>query len=355
MASSLMHLAVTERLLDGAVRPDLLRLGSVLADAWGQDGHFRGQAPDGRKFYDLARFRAQYGERLLRDDFCLGYYLHLVQDMFYRWFLYVDRGWKRRTPEDVARLHEDYRLLNPFLVREYALKPLRLPPELRGHPLLAQSACTFLTDMHGQFLPYGGGEPFVLTESLAAEYIDRAAALCLAELDALRGGAPGADPMDYAYGLHIRELRPEEIPLLETFLYHAIFQRDPAHPLPRDVIRQPELWIYIDHFGERPGDRCLCAEENGQVIGAVWTRVIRGYGHVDAETPEFAISMLPEARGRGVGTALLRAMLARLKADGCPRATLAVQKDNYALRMYQKAGFVTIGETAEEYIMECRP
>ncbi len=30
----------------------------------------------------------------------------------------------------------------------------------------------------------------------------------------------------------------------------------------------------------------------------------------------------------------------------------AVQKDNYALRMYQKAGFKIIDETMEEFIME---
>lgn len=353
MASSLMHLAATGRLADGCARPDLLRLGSVLVDARGQAGHFRGQASDGRRFYDLDRFRAQYGDQLFRDDFYLGTYLHLVQDMLYRKFLYVDHRY-RRSPEAVAQLHEDYRRLNPFLVRKYALRPLRLPSELAGHPLLADNAEAFLADMRGQFLPCDD-RPVVLTESMAVEYIDQATVLCRAELDALRNGTPGVDPMDYAYGPRIRELHPEETPLLETFLYHAIFQRDPAHPLPRDVIRRPELWIYVDRFGQWPGDRCLCAEENGRVVGAVWTRLIHGYGHVDDRTPELAISVLPEARGGGVGTALLRAMLARLRADGCSQVTLSVQKDNFALRMYQRAGFTLLGETAEEVLMECRP
>lgn len=151
----------------------------------------------------------------------------------------------------------------------------------------------------------------------------------------------------------IRAMNPEEYPLLETFLYEAIFQRDPAHRLPREVIFQPELYVYIDGFGSRPDDRCLCAEQDGRVIGAVWTRIIPGYGHVDEKTPEFAISLLPEARGQGIGTALMRAMLDRLRQDGYARASLAVQKDNYALRMYQKAGFRTVDENEEEYIMIC--
>ena len=51
----------------------------------------------------------------------------------------------------------------------------------------------------------------------------------------------------------------------------------------------------------------------------------------------------------------MREMIRALRAAGCPRASLAVQKDNYALRMYQKVGFVIIGENEEEYIMEIRP
>ena len=348
MASSLMHLAVAERLAERTAQPELFRLGCVLVDAFGQAGHFLNTAADGRRFYDLPRFRTAYGDRLLRDDFCLGYYLHLVQDMVYRQMIHVEHGWNPHIPGNVERLHEDYRLLNPFLVRAYGLRP----PEMADG--LADNAAAFLDDLRGQFAPYGGGEPFFLTESLAAEYIDRAAKVCSAELDALRAGRPGADPMDYAYGLRIRELHPEEVPLLETFLYEAIFQRDPDHPLPRDVIRRPELWMYVDGFGSRHGDCCLCAEENGRVIGAVWTRIIPGYGHVDDGAPEFAISLLPDARGRGVGTQLMRAMLAELPKRGFARATLAVQKDNPALKMYKNVGFTAIGENDEEFIMEWR-
>lgn len=152
----------------------------------------------------------------------------------------------------------------------------------------------------------------------------------------------------------IREIRKEETGLLETFLYEAIFQRDPENLLPRDVIFQPELYVYIDGFGEKPQDRCLVAEIDGRVVGAVWTRTIDGYGHVYDGVPEFAISILPGARGMGVGTKLMEAMLDWMRRDGCERTTLAVQKDNYALRMYKKVGFEIIGENDQEYIMECR-
>lgn len=150
---------------------------------------------------------------------------------------------------------------------------------------------------------------------------------------------------------HIRLMKPEEYPLLKTFTYHAIFQR--AQPLlPFSVVEQPELNVYYEDFG-KPHDCCLAAEYQGRLIGAVWTRIIEGFGHVDDDTPEFGISIYPEFRGKGVGTALMKAMLSELSKSGYPKTSLAVQKDNYALRMYQKTGFFITGETPEEYIMEC--
>jgi ribosomal protein S18 acetylase RimI-like enzyme len=46
-------------------------------------------------------------------------------------------------------------------------------------------------------------------------------------------------------------------------------------------------------------------------------------------------------------------MLALLKEKGYERASLAVQKANYAVRMYEKVGFKIVDENVEEYIMVC--
>ncbi len=39
--------------------------------------------------------------------------------------------------------------------------------------------------------------------------------------------------------------------------------------------------------------------------------------------------------------------------SGMGSRSLAVQKANYAIRMYEKVGFKTVDENDEEYIMEC--
>lgn len=150
----------------------------------------------------------------------------------------------------------------------------------------------------------------------------------------------------------IRKMREDEYPLLAEFLYEAVFQREDSALLPKSVIKEPSLKIYIENFGLE-NDRCLCAEAGGKIVGAVWTRTISGFGSVGADVPEFAISLYKDYRGLGIGTAMMRQMLRLLREEGWKKASLAVQKDNYALKMYLNTGFEIIGENEEEFIMVC--
>ena len=151
----------------------------------------------------------------------------------------------------------------------------------------------------------------------------------------------------------IREIRKDEFVLLKDFLYEAIFIPEGITPPPRSILDQPELRVYIDDFGSRKGDHCLVADCGGKVVGAVWTRIMDDYGHVDDDTPSFAISLYKEYRGKGIGTQMMVKMLELLKKQGFRRASLAVQKANYAVKMYWRVGFQTVDENEQEYIMVC--
>ena len=155
--------------------------------------------------------------------------------------------------------------------------------------------------------------------------------------------------MDYK----IREIRKNEYSILSDFLYEAIFIPEGMDKPPKSIIEQPELQVYIEDFGKKD-DWCLVAEVKGKIVGAVWVRIMDDYGHIDDETPSFAISLYEEYRNMGIGTALMRDMLEFLKNKGYRRTSLSVQKVNYAVRMYQKVGFEVIDENEEEYIMVCR-
>lgn len=155
--------------------------------------------------------------------------------------------------------------------------------------------------------------------------------------------------MDY----QIREIIESEYPILTDFLYEAIFIPQGMDKPPKSIIKQPELQIYIEDFG-KADDACLVAEIKGRIVGAVWTRIMNDYGHIDDEIPSFAISLYEEYRHLGIGTALMEAMLKLLKSKGYKQASLSVQKENYAVNMYRKVGFEVVDENEEEYIMVCR-
>ncbi len=149
----------------------------------------------------------------------------------------------------------------------------------------------------------------------------------------------------------IREIRPEETSVLDDFLYEAIFIPQGVEPPPRSIIEQDDLQVYVRGLGDDPNDHCLVAEVDGKIAGAVWVRIMDDYGHLDSQTPSLAISLYPEYRGQGIGTQLLHQMMDLLRRKGYPQVSLSVQKENYALRMYQKAGFETVEDRGEEVLM----
>ena len=150
-----------------------------------------------------------------------------------------------------------------------------------------------------------------------------------------------------------RELKPDEYDLLKTFLYEAIFIPEGETPPERSITELPELAMYYEDFGKGVADHCLAADDNGLVAGAAWTRIMDDYGHIDDETPSLAMSVLKDYRGQGIGTHLLQELISLLGEKGYKRISLSVQKANYAVRMYDRAGFRTILENDDEYIMVC--
>ena len=150
----------------------------------------------------------------------------------------------------------------------------------------------------------------------------------------------------------IREMKQTERKLLKDFLYEAIFVPDGMEAPPKRIIEQPKLQVYIANFG-RKDDNCLVAEVRGVLVGAVWSRIMDDYGHVDDITPSLAISIFKEFRGFGIGTVLMKGMLTLLKNKGYKQVSLSVQKANFAYKLYLQVGFYVLNETDDEYIMVC--
>jgi GNAT superfamily N-acetyltransferase len=142
-----------------------------------------------------------------------------------------------------------------------------------------------------------------------------------------------------------RPAEPCDEPVLRDMLYLAVFV--PPGNLPPDysVVEQPELARYVNGWGRLGDDGIIAVAANDQPIGAAWLRrwseQDRGYGFVDALTPELSMAVRPEARGGGIGTELLRRLLRRADQSH-DRVSLSVSVQNPAVRLYERLGFVAV-------------
>jgi ribosomal protein S18 acetylase RimI-like enzyme len=132
-------------------------------------------------------------------------------------------------------------------------------------------------------------------------------------------------------------------------LHHAFYWREAAS----SAEEQP-VYRYVYNWG-RPGDAGVIALDDGFPVGAAWYRLFRagepGYGFVDEQTPELAIAVVPSRRGRGFGQDLLSALLAQAEAEGHGALSLSVERDNPALRLYERFGFRQVREEDDTVVM----
>lgn len=67
-----------------------------------------------------------------------------------------------------------------------------------------------------------------------------------------------------------------------------------------------------------------------------------GYGFMDATTRDLALGVVGAWRGRGIGARLFDALIAVAREQGLAAVSLSLEPDNYARRMYERAGFQTV-------------
>lgn len=143
---------------------------------------------------------------------------------------------------------------------------------------------------------------------------------------------------------------------LSEFLYQAIYIPQGESLPPRSIIDQPEIQVYIKDFGSQSGDLGVIARQNGLIVGAAWTRIMLGYGRLDNQAPELAISILPAFRGYGIGTKLMTNLFKLLKKSGYKKTSLSVQQNNPAVSFYHRLGYEIISKKYdhvgnEDYLM----
>lgn len=147
--------------------------------------------------------------------------------------------------------------------------------------------------------------------------------------------------------LIVRRGALEDLPFMLDMLYEAAIVGwtlgGLTPPPPPEVLAQPSNAHYTGGWG-REGDACAIADDGTRRMGAAWYRMFtpeeRGNGIMAwPGAPEVAIGVRPDARGRGVGAALLAALAQAARDDGFARLVLSVDPRNPARRLYARCGY----------------
>lgn len=145
------------------------------------------------------------------------------------------------------------------------------------------------------------------------------------------------------------ELRPataDDAGFLAAMLLEA-YNWDGQPRFTLDQLRaEDHAWRYVDRW-PLPGDFGVVAELDGTPVGAVWARLLTadrpGYGYVADDVPELSVGVAPDARGRGVGRALLTELIAEARRAQYRRISLSVEPANRAADLYRSLGFTKVG------------
>lgn len=213
MAQRIIHLLFGEMLVKRAKVNNCNRflLGSILPDAYVNPEargrtHFIRQTEDEQYVYfDFKEFQDQYGDLMRTDDFYLGYYMHLVQDALYRKFLYKDYDFREivKCHSNVAILHNDYLLLNSYIIKKYGIKnTVKLIAAFEKEPIndvATFSINGFLESLKSEFEECAKGKTQLLTESMLDEFVEKYSTLCVIEIEKVKKKQDYLCPLDYKW------------------------------------------------------------------------------------------------------------------------------------------------------------
>ena len=196
MISSQVLLSDKKRFLLGSILPDAIDASSR------EISHFKVETQR-HKYFDFEAFRSRYSAQILQDDLYLGYYMHLVEDAFYRSFFYHSGFPMPRTRDEVKRLHQDYHILNAYVVQKYQLQNiLGTTFALSNTPLCDLTAFfidAFLEELSNDFMEHPLGQTTFITAQMLDQFVDRFVPMAVEEVKSIKNGTSILNTADFAW------------------------------------------------------------------------------------------------------------------------------------------------------------
>lgn len=212
MASRIIHLAITNELSQQYEFSNIDRLyfGTIIPDGVSscQDyilSHFKLRISDtGKRSYNLTEYKEKFGNLLKADDLYFGYYLHLIQDLLYRHFMYDRYHWNPKPDGNIERLHDDYKQINAYVISKYGLhSDIHVPNGFASEKIneIADfEPDRFIQELKNDFERIEYKERFFFTDNMVDEYIQWAVEYCKKELAALENGSYYFDEYEWSWG-----------------------------------------------------------------------------------------------------------------------------------------------------------
>ncbi|WP_213579901.1 GNAT family N-acetyltransferase [Paenibacillus lautus] len=147
---------------------------------------------------------------------------------------------------------------------------------------------------------------------------------------------------------HIRVAGREDAPFLREMLYESLYVPEGGEPFSRDILEEPFMKKYVEDWG-RAGDLgYIAVNAAGKPSGSITIRYFdegnKGFGYVSDDIPELGMALIPESRGQGLGTALMKVLFRGMKERGIQKVSLSVAPDNAAaMKLYERFGFQEAG------------
>jgi len=158
----------------------------------------------------------------------------------------------------------------------------------------------------------------------------------------------------------LRESQNSDMPFLREMLYVGVFWRAIANnsstrPSLQEGLGYPGVSEALVDWGERDGDVAVVAVDDSIPVGAAWFRFydndncIRGY--IEDTIPALVIAIRKDYRRQGIGRKLINWLVDHASKQNIQNLSLMVSKDNHAIHLYRKCGFLEYADTGDSLIM----
>lgn len=139
-------------------------------------------------------------------------------------------------------------------------------------------------------------------------------------------------------------------------LFEAVFWRpNPNKPSFEEGLSDPGVSNALIDWGKREGDTAVIALVDSIPAGAAWYRFytegnsIRGY--LDETMPTIVIAVHKTYRRQGIGERMLEWLIDHAAKHDIQKLSLMVSKDNHAIRLYRKCGFLEYSDEGLSLLM----